>query len=445
MSDLTVYQIPVCPFTQRLAILLDLKGLEGRLKFHVVDITKPRPDWLLAKSRGTTALPILETEEGQIIKESMVILRYLEDRFPDPPVQQRDPYRRAVEGMMTATEGAFGTAGYSFVMNQDRSRRHDFEGRMLRQFARLNAFLEEHSPHGVWLFEAFGFAEAVFTPLLMRFWFLDYYEDFHLPEDPSFNRVRRWRDACLGHPAAQQVTREEIVKVYYDYAKGAGNGALVEGRIAGLSAVLDLEQTMERTIYLRGMVDVRGIALMRWALRDVAQPVIFDVGANVGNHSAALRDIAGHIYAFEPNPALLARLDEMIVRNGVDNITAVGLALSDRPGVGRLSVPAGHSERAALKDAEGAEGAVDVEVTAGDAFVAERGVTRLDLVKIDVEGHEPAVLAGLAATLERLRPTVVFERYATGPAYSRDAFARLLAGYRLFGTQKRKLMVGRRV
>jgi glutathione S-transferase len=65
--------------------------------------------------------------------------------------------------------------------------------------------------------------------MLMRFWFLEYYEGFDLPEN-GFARVRRWRDACLEHPAAQQVTREEIVKLYYDYAKGAGNGALLPGR-----------------------------------------------------------------------------------------------------------------------------------------------------------------------------------------------------------------------
>jgi glutathione S-transferase len=46
----------------------------------------------------------------------------------------------------------------------------------------------------------------------------------------GLDRVRRWRDACLAHPAAQQVSREEVVKAYYDYARGAGNGALPEGR-----------------------------------------------------------------------------------------------------------------------------------------------------------------------------------------------------------------------
>jgi glutathione S-transferase len=70
----------------------------------------------------------------------------------------------------------------------------------------------------------------VFTPIFMRFWFLEYYEDFALPDGSGYARVRRWIDACLAHPAAQQVTKEEIVKLYYDYARGAGNGALLPGR-----------------------------------------------------------------------------------------------------------------------------------------------------------------------------------------------------------------------
>ena len=54
--------------------------------------------------------------------------------------------------------------------------------------------------------------------------------DFELPEDREFARVRVWREACLAHSAAQQVSREEIVKLYFDYALGAGNGALPAGR-----------------------------------------------------------------------------------------------------------------------------------------------------------------------------------------------------------------------
>ena len=226
----TVYHIPVCPFSQRLEILLTLKGLEDRVNFHVVDITRPRPEWLLEKSRGTTALPVLETERGEILKESMVILHYLEDRFPQPAVARRDPYRRAVEAMMNAMESDFTSWGYRYVMNRDAERRDEFRRGMLDRYAKLNDFLLQHNPGGTFLFEDFGLAETVFTPLFMRFWFLEYYENFDLPGEERYARVRRWREACLAHPAAQQVSRERIVKLYYDYAKGAGNGALLPGR-----------------------------------------------------------------------------------------------------------------------------------------------------------------------------------------------------------------------
>ncbi len=238
----TVYHIPVCPFSQRLEILLALKGLGDRVAFHVVDITRPRPGWLLEKTRGTTALPVLETGEGGIIKESMVILRYLEDVFPDPPVARQDPYQHAVQNMLIAQEGDFGAWGYRYVMNGDAARRDEFRRGMLERYGRLNDFLVRHSPSGPFLFEDFGLAEAVFTPFFMRFWFLEYYEGFDLPDEERYARVRKWRDACLAHPAAQQVSREQIVKLYYDYAKGAGNGAILPGR-ARSSFVFDPDWT----------------------------------------------------------------------------------------------------------------------------------------------------------------------------------------------------------
>jgi len=230
MTALTVHHIPVCPFSQRLEILLSLKGRRDDVRFRVVDVTQPRPDWLLEKTRGTTALPILETADGRVLKESLVILQYLEDLFPQRTVAQHDPYRRAVENMLTRMEGDFCNQGYAYVMNQDLERRDALREGMLKQYARLNDFLVEHAPAGPFLFEAFGWAETVFTPFFMRFWFLEYYEDFQLPVEDRYARVRQWRDACLSHPAAQQVTKEKIVKLYYDYAKGAGNGALLPGR-----------------------------------------------------------------------------------------------------------------------------------------------------------------------------------------------------------------------
>ena len=230
MTHLTLYHIPVCPFCQRLDILLTLKGRRDEVAFKVIDITRPRPEWLLAKTRGTTALPVLETADRHIIKESLVILQYLEDLYPEPPVAQRDPYRRAVENMLTRMDGEFFSQGYGWLMNQDPAQREEFRQGMLKQYAQLNDFLLEHAPKGPFLFEDFGWAETVFTPFFERFWFLEYYENFELPNEARYARVRQWIEACVAHPAAQQASREEIIKLYYDYSKGAGNGALLAGR-----------------------------------------------------------------------------------------------------------------------------------------------------------------------------------------------------------------------
>lgn len=230
MSRITVHHIPVCPFSQRLEILLGLKGRRSEVDFRVVDVTRPRPAELLALTGGSTQLPVLETADGRVLKESLVILQYLEDLFPEPAVAQRDPYRRAVESMMTRMEGEFAQVGYQFVMNQAPERREALRDALLRQYALLNDFLLAHAPDGLWLFDRFGWAETVFAPLFMRFWFVDYYEAFALPAGPAYARVRAWQDACRSHPAAGQVTREQIVKLYHDYALGYGNGAVPTGR-----------------------------------------------------------------------------------------------------------------------------------------------------------------------------------------------------------------------
>jgi glutathione S-transferase len=231
MPALNVYHIPVCPFSQRLEILLALKDARDAVAFHVVDITKPREQWLLNMARHTTALPIMDLGGGRVLQESMVLMQYLDDVLPAPAVAQRDPWRRGVENMLCRMEGDFTAQGYRFVMNQNRARAEGLRSAILKTYERIDDFLRHCGTGETFLFEEFGWAECVFTPLFMRFWFLEYYEAFSLPAgDTRYERVRRWADACVLHPAAQQVTKEEIVKLYYDYAKGAGNGALLPGR-----------------------------------------------------------------------------------------------------------------------------------------------------------------------------------------------------------------------
>ncbi len=225
-----IHHIPVCPFSQRVEILLALKGAVDAVSFNVVDITKPRDPELLKLSRGTTALPVMEVGDLTPIKESRVILRFADEALPGPRIRREDPHEHALESLIVQREGSFGMAGYIMVMNQDQEARATLRDKMLNEYKALDALLRGYAPGDTFVFDEFGWAEAVFTPFFQRFWFLDYYEDFALPETDEFARVRRWREACLAHPLVGQVSFDEIVKLYYDYALGAGNGALVEGR-----------------------------------------------------------------------------------------------------------------------------------------------------------------------------------------------------------------------
>jgi glutathione S-transferase len=238
-----VHHIPVCPFSQRLEILLELKGCRSAVTFSAVDITVPRTPELLALTGGSTALPVAVLGDGTVLRESMVILRYLDTALHGPRVAQSDPVRHALESLLVVREGAFADAGYRLLMNRDPSRRDALTRALLDQYASLDDALRRCDAHssrghpGPWCWSDFGWAEAVYTPLFMRFWCLGYYEGFVLPDGPRWARMRAWEQACLAHPVAQQVTCEQVVKLYVDYALGVGNGALPPGRAVSSFAI----------------------------------------------------------------------------------------------------------------------------------------------------------------------------------------------------------------
>ncbi len=226
-GHLALYHFPGCPYSERIEILLALKGLDALVRDVEIDISSPRPAWLLQKTRGSTALPALEVPEGTL-RESLVILRYLEQKFPERQVAQADPFRHAIESILVATDSAFTIPGYQLLRNRDPAKRDELRRAVDAQFARLDAFLRDYGASGHYLFDDFGWAEVAFTPLMKRLRLLEYYESYEIPR--TLERVRRWQDACLAHPAAQRRTNEEIVKLYYDYSLGIGSGAIPPGR-----------------------------------------------------------------------------------------------------------------------------------------------------------------------------------------------------------------------
>jgi FkbM family methyltransferase len=132
-----------------------------------------------------------------------------------------------------------------------------------------------------------------------------------------------------------------------------------------------------------------------------------DVGANKGVWAWLMARHAAKVHAFEPNPKLFAEL----ARNVGGRVTVHHVALSDATGEAALRIPRndkGYSNQGSSLSAIKVSGD-HLAVT-----VAARRLDDLDLgpvgfMKIDVEGHELAVLAGARRTIARDRPKMVVE------------------------------------
>lgn len=126
--------------------------------------------------------------------------------------------------------------------------------------------------------------------------------------------------------------------------------------------------------------------------------LFYDVGGNAGIFSlvvAAAAKPASRIIAFEPNPEMRRRFARNVALNGFANIEIRPVALGEATGQAFLSiVKAGNLGQASLRDtAEGAGHSVPMR-RLPDEMVSPAGF-ELSLMKIDVEGHEPGVLAPL--------------------------------------------------
>ncbi len=170
--------------------------------------------------------------------------------------------------------------------------------------------------------------------------------------------------------------------------------------------------------------------------------VALDIGASLGEWAVPLARAVGptgRLVAFEPQ-ALIARALEATLRiNNLAQASMVEAAVSDRVGAQNLTVPeitssAVDTGRARLGAAGAGETASTVRSVTLDGFIGAAGLDRLDLVKIDVEGHERAVLDGARATIARFHPAIVLETGHENAA-DRAAIAALLRGadYALIG------------
>lgn len=148
--------------------------------------------------------------------------------------------------------------------------------------------------------------------------------------------------------------------------------------------------------------------------------VMIDVGANYGVFSLVASRLVGNggkVIAFEPARSTFSVFERNLALNGIRNVTALRVALSEAPGKLRLyhNIDATRNSLAPSPDAQDFE---EVEVRTLDEVAKEHSIGRVGFLKIDVEGADELVCRGAIQTLRRSFPPVLFE-------HNRDSAARI--------------------
>ncbi len=175
------------------------------------------------------------------------------------------------------------------------------------------------------------------------------------------------------------------------------------------------------------------------AVRPDGQVIFVDIGANAGFYSLFLLShaSASEILAFEPHPVIFRRLESNLREFSRERLKLFPFALGDAEGVATLQLAGGSSHIG-----EGA-GGVEVRVRKLTDVLNEQGVTRIDVLKIDVEGYEDYVLRPFFAEAPgTLRPKTLIIEHLSRSDWKYDCVSEAQKlGYRIVATSRNNTMM----
>ena len=148
------------------------------------------------------------------------------------------------------------------------------------------------------------------------------------------------------------------------------------------------------------------------------EAVVIDIGAHAGQFSKLFASMApqGHVYAFEPSVYARSIMEPALALNRIKNVTLNPIGLSDAAATLTLHTPIKRSTSLGFGVAHFGEAGerrptLDqaVDLTTLDLFTQARALTRVDLIKADIEGWEMRALKGAEQTLRRFHPALYIE------------------------------------
>ncbi|MBC7554887.1 MAG: FkbM family methyltransferase [Taibaiella sp.] len=143
--------------------------------------------------------------------------------------------------------------------------------------------------------------------------------------------------------------------------------------------------------------------------------VVIEAGANLGSETLLLSRLVGDtgkVYGFEPNPFIFERLKMNLAINELKNVDIHDIALGESNEIIYFNIytkgfcnPGMSSKYISNKDTR----KISVPQMTLDAFVAKHNVSKVDFIKMDIQGAEIDLFNGAAATISKFRPLIFTE------------------------------------
>jgi len=171
---------------------------------------------------------------------------------------------------------------------------------------------------------------------------------------------------------------------------------------------------LENQVFWRGIYGWEPDSTALWGRLCKKSSVIIDAGANTGLYSLIAKTVNPNssVYAFEPVKRVFDKLEKNTLLNKF-SIKCINKALSNKNGSNTIydsdeehtySVTVG-LDRSNEKDLH----LVEIQTIKLDTFLLQNNIKNVDLVKIDVETHEPEMIEGFMENIKKYKPTIVIE------------------------------------
>lgn len=211
-----------------------------------------------------------------------------------------------------------------------------------------------------------------------------------------------------------QKGKVRVVERLWKQAAGESGHRRTARLDSGFDIACDLSQQLQRQYYYFGTYWLERAELACWQEVARRSTTVLDVGANLGVYSLAARaaNAESAIHAFEPTPAHAAHLRQTVASNGIEGLHVHELAVGATSGEAVLNLWSGergdNEGMNFITDAPRSAETLAVRITSLDDFCDQQGIQRIDLMKMDVQGNERAVLDGAKRLLDEGRIGTVF-------------------------------------